>query len=112
MSLREAEAVVSKPAEKSVTKVEWDKDGEGLLTFEGSKEVPSDEDIRALILRIGKDPDDYNWAIVSVSWNSAAWHRDSDGIGLNHTAYTKPACVVKIRIDPKIPLVDGVVPCV
>lgn len=84
--------------DKSSTSVSW-KDGDGLAVFDGVEGVPGDAEIRALIAHVGKDPDDYHWEVVSVSWNSAAWHRDKEDIREKHTAYTNPSCVVKIKIE-------------
>jgi len=93
---------VKKKDDEAKTTLSWSNDGAANAVFAGVSEVPTDEDIRSLIERVGKDPDDYVWDIVSVSWNSAAWHR-SEEVAANptaHSAFTAPSCVVKIRILP------------
>ena len=93
-----------KKEEETKTSLSWLKDGGANAVFNGVSEVPSDDDIRELIVRVGRDPEDFVWDIVSVSWNSAAWHRSFEvaAEAKAHTAYTKPSCVVKIRIQPKV----------
>ena len=95
--------------EQGSTSLNWDKDGDGSAVFSGGQEIPTDADIRALLERVGKNPDDYVWEITSVSWNSAAWHRDAEDIREKHTAYTAPSCVVKIKIELKSESSDMIV---
>lgn len=72
---------------------------------------PTDEEIRALIAGAGCDPDLFEWRVTSISWNSAAWHR-SKAVAANpkaHSAFTAPACTVRIAITRKA---DAMVPFV
>lgn len=64
---------------------------------------PSDDDIRAILTGAGCDPDLYEWRVTSISWNSASWHRSAEVAATPkpHTAYTSPACTVKISITRK-----------
>jgi hypothetical protein len=89
--------------DKSSTSLNWGKDGDGSAIFSGGTEIPTDADIRGLLEHVGKSPDDYNWEIVSVSWNSASWHRTEDvaAQSVKHSAFTAPSCVVKIKIEQK-----------
>lgn len=84
--------------EEGSTSVSW-KDGDGIMVFDGVQGVPGDAEIRALLIHVGKDPDDYHWEVSSVSWNSAGWQRDKEDIKEKDTAYTGPTCVVKIKIE-------------
>lgn len=81
------------------TSVSWGNDGSGLAVFNGAEGVPGDAEIRSLIEHVGKDPEDYHWEVVSVSWNSAGWMRDKEDVREKHTAYTGATCVVKIKIE-------------
>jgi hypothetical protein len=89
--------------DKSSTSLNWGKNGNASAIFSGGTEIPTDADIRALLERVGKNPEDYNWEIVSVSWNSASWHRTEDvaAQSVKHSAFTAPSCVVNIKIAPK-----------
>ena len=93
---------------KSSTSLNWGNNGDGSAIFSGGTEIPTDADIRGLLEHVGKNPDDYNWEIVSVSWNSASWHRTEDvaAQSVKHSAFTAPSCVVKIKIVPKSELND------
>jgi hypothetical protein len=90
--------------EEGSTSLNWGKDGDGSAVFSGAQEIPTDTDIRALLERVGKDPDDYVWEITNVSWNSASWHRTAEvaALSVKHSAFTAPSCVVKIKIEPKV----------
>src|ERR1039458_5619449 len=89
--------------EQESTSLKWGKDGDGSAVFSGGAEIPNDADIRALLEHVGKNADDYAWEIVSVSWNSASWHRDAEvaAQSIKHSAFTAPSCVVKIKIELK-----------
>jgi hypothetical protein len=89
--------------EEGSTSLSWGKNGDGSAVFSGGQEIPNDADIRALLEHVGKNPDDYNWEIISVSWNSSSWHRSEEvaAQSIKHSAFTAPSCVVKIKIEPK-----------
>lgn len=80
------------------TSVSWN-DGDGIAIFDGATGVPGDAEIRSLIEHVGRNPDDYHWEVVSVSWNSSGWQRDKEDLREKHTAYTGATCVVKIKIE-------------
>ncbi len=100
---RNKELVTSSKKEQKSTSLKWGKNGEGSVIFSGGQEIPNDSDIKALLRHVGKNPDDYNWEVVSVSWNSSSWHRAEEvaAQSIKHSAFSAPSCVVKIKIEPK-----------
>ena len=82
------------------TSVSW-KDGDGIAVFDGVDGVPGDAEIRALLIHVGKDPDDYHWEVAEVNWNSSSWHRTPEAAAksVKHSAFTAPSCRVKIKIE-------------
>lgn len=89
--------------EQESTSLKWGQHG-GSAVFSGGTAPPTDEDMRALLTRVGKDPDDYVWEITDVSWNSASWHRSEEiaAQSVKHSAFTAPSCVVKMKILPRV----------
>jgi hypothetical protein len=90
-----------RPNGENAASVKWDRStGTGRAELTGLAGAPSDDDIRRLIERAGRNPEEYVWDIVEIRWNKAAWHR-SEAVAADphpHTAYTAPSCTVKIRI--------------
>lgn len=86
---------------KETATVKWDRStGSGRAELSGLHDAPGDDEIRELISRAGRDPEDYVWEIVEIRWNKAAWQRSKEVAAdpKPHTAYTGPSCTVKIRI--------------
>lgn len=89
----------------------WQADGSGTFTWANVSDIPTADDIRAIIALTGENPDDYRWRVTNIKWNvsrsdnDSAWQRDQANIGVNHSAYTGPAHVerrtgnVAIRIE-------------
>lgn len=72
-------------------------DGSGEFTFSNVGDVPSQEELDALLRHLHQDPDLYEWKVKSAefrfSHNDAAWQRDKEDIGQNHTAFTGPTSI-------------------
>jgi hypothetical protein len=73
----------------------------GEIFFEGATSIPKDEDIRRIISEAGRNPDEYIWELTNISWDTAAWHRDPNDKGINHSATTAPRCIAKFKITRK-----------
>ena len=101
-------AFVTTGAPKEGGEVSWRPDGSGMAQLVGASSIPTDEDIRTLIARVGRNPDEYVWEIVKVRWSNASWHR-SEAVAADpkpHTAFTAPSCTVEIRILRKSEAAD------
>lgn len=93
----------SRAPKKKGPEMTWDSKGVGRVSFFDALTIPTDDEVRSLLLISGKDPDLYDWEIETISFNDSAWHRTPEVAeqAKAHTAWTGPAHVVKIRIIRK-----------
>lgn len=62
-------------------------------------ELATEEDFREAVLKMGVPLSEHlTLELVEAKFNQAAWHRDQDGIGAKHTAYTAPMWLYRFKV--------------